>query len=296
MNRFTFGLGYKEFNIDVENYKFLVGNDIKTKYDIYTIIRSVFNKTPNSEYAIEENNKHQLKFNDRPIELRNWKIIEITPFFDLETDMKMGSKSLMNKYLESFGDFLEQNEIYNTLSILINSLNEEFFDTNTKISFGDKKVKLQLGEISKNTFAKEIFPTIVSNNFECNSADMDYEDIILFQLAIVEKILNNGINYNVLIYCNIPYLTKKIELAIYRLKYSNAYLFVDTPIPPNIDLTDICIVGKHFIDLANQEDVLDKIMDFPFHIEREDLLIQVKNYINGDDKLKIEPLIIELFG
>ena len=296
MNRFTFGLGYKEYNIDIDSCKFLVGNDIKTKFSIYSVIKSTFSKVNNSEYATEDNKRHIMRYNDRQIDLKNWKLFEVTPFFDLETDMKMGSKSLMLKYLECFGDSLEQSEIYSTLSILINSLNEEFFDEQTEISFGDKKIKFQIGEFNRGTLAKEIYPVIIANEYECNSADMNYEDIILLQLSIIDRIVSKGIDNNAFIYCNIPYLTPKIKVMLYGIKYNNAFVLVDTNSIPKANVADIYITGKYSIDLANDEDINDKIMDLPFHIEKEEFKNIIYNCLLNQKLDYAQRLIVELFS
>lgn len=296
MNRFSIGLGYKEYSIDVENYKFIIGNNINVKYSFYSVIKSAFSKINNSDYAIECNNKHQLKFNEKVVDPRKWKYFEVTPFFDFETDLKMGTKSLFSKYYESFADNLEQNEIYNTISILVNSLNDDFFDKETKLSFGEKTIGLRLGEISRGTFSKEVIPSLTSNDLECNFSDLSYEDIIILQLNIIERIMSKGVEENVLVYCYIPQLTRRIESAIYGMTYENGFIFIDTSSIPNVRPQDIYIAGKHCIDPANDEDLIDKIMDFPFHIEKDNLILKLKNTLKSQKIDFSDSLMIELFS
>lgn len=296
MHRFKFLNGYNTYSLDIDDYKFLIGNNYEIKYEIYRTLKAQFAKIGNSEFAVENNNKHMALCDEKALDNKQWRFFEVTPFFELEADMKMGTKSLLGKYLESIGDFLEQNEFYNTLQILLNSLNDEFFDHETKVDIGDKELKLQIGDITKSNIAKEIYPQISGNGFECNFADLSYEEIILFQLNIIEKILNKtSKDINTIIYCNLPYLTSKILLSLYGLSYENTFTIIDTPKAPKVSIEKVGVSGDIFLDFANDEMILDKIMDFPFHTSKEEVRESVSKYINSRENEITNRSIIEIF-
>lgn len=295
MHRFIIDYGVKEKTLDIENYKFLIGDNYREKFKIFETIRSCFNKVPNSEFAIENNLKHKMFFDEKPLDPKQWRYFELTPFFDVETDIKLGTKSLMGKYLDSFANDLEQNEIFNTLQILINSLNDEFFDKETCINLGDKEFKLQLSDVNRSTISKEIIGHIIHNNFECNSSDLSYEEIILLQLKIIDVIASKNNDKLMFVYCNFPYLTSEIKTYITGMKYENLFILIDTLHISNISISDIAVSSKHYIDFTNEEVLLDVMMDFPFHISLESLLEKCQNSILTNCYNPKDSLIIEIF-
>lgn len=295
MHRFIIDYGVKEKTLDIENYKFLIGDNYREKFKIFETIRSCFNKVPNSEFAIENNLKHKMFFDEKPLDPKQWRYFELTPFFDVETDIKLGTKSLMGKYLDSFANDLEQNEIFNTLQILINSLNDEFFDKETCINLGDKEFKLQLSDVNRTTISKEIIGHIIHNNFECNSSDLSYEEIILLQLKIIDVIASKNNDKLMFVYCNFPYLTSEIKTHITGMKYENLFILIDTLHISNISISDIAVSSKHYIDFTNEEVLLDVMMDFPFHISLESLLEKCQNSILTNCYNPKDSLIIEIF-
>lgn len=295
MHRFTICYDNYERHIDIENFKFLIGTNFKEKFKIFETIRAGFNKVVNSDYAIEKSLKHKLLFDEKPIDSRMWKYFEVTPFFDIENDLKMGAKSLTSKYLESFSNELEQNEIFGTLQILINSLNEEFFDNETKINIGEKVFSLRLSEITRTTIVKEIFSQIVSDECECNSADISYEESVLLQLKMIETIASKNKDKIIFVYCNLPYITNNIKVAITGMKYDGLFVLVDTTSIRNIDIAHVAVLSKHYADFSDVERLNDLLMDFPFHILIEDLLFKCQNAISTGLFDKNENVVVEIF-
>lgn len=295
MNRFVIEYSDKKYPLDIEHLKYLIGDNYHDKFLIFNIIKSTFNKVQNSDYANEKMQRHQMTFNDKFLDSKLWKYFEITPFFDLESDLKIGSKSLVGKYLDAVSCDLEQNEIFSTLSILINSLNEEFFDNESTLSIKDKEFKLHLGEITKATILKEVTSFISSDDVECNSSDFDYEEVIIFQLSLVEKIARLNKDKLLFVYCNIPLITNKIQTHLLRLKHNGCFVLVDTLKSVNVNIEDVAICSKHFIDFANEELLLDKIMDFPFHISPDELIETCKKYISRENSDIPKNILIELF-
>lgn len=296
MHRFILGQGNTEYLIDIDNYKYLVGNNFDTKFRIYSIFKNHFSKINNSDFAIEQRYKRECLFDGKIINLKEWRFFEVSPYFDLDTDMKMGTKSLLLKYLDSFSDFLDYNDTMNTLSILVNSLNEEFFDVETPIQIGDKTIKLQLSNITRPTIFKEVVPVIYSDDNDCNSADLTYEEHILLQLKIIESILSKENSRYSLIYANIPHITKSIELAILGMKHENAFVIVQTNEIPKDNYQNFAICSSRFIDLSNDDMIIDRIMDVPFHISKEDFIKTTQDYFFNKTIDSKNNLIIELFS
>lgn len=295
MHRFTLNYDSSIFKIDIEDYKFIIGNNFHNKFKLYETLKAAFNKMPNSDYAIEKNNKYSVTFDDKPIDSRKWKFFEITPFFDLENDMKIGTKSLIGKYLDAVSNNFEQNEIFNTLSILVNSINDDFLEEETAVSFGDKEFKLRLADITKSILLKEIFAEITCEDIDCNYVDLSYEEIILLQLNLLEKIASKNKDKLLFIYCYIPCMTPKIKNKILGFKYVGCFLIVDTLSIRNVDISKIALSSKHSLDFCNDDMIYDLLMDMPFHIEVGDFVSRCENAILSGDFSSSDRAIIEIF-
>ena len=200
------------------------------------------------------------------------------------------------KYLDSFSDFLDYSETMNTLSILVNSLNEDFFDKETEIDFCDKTIKLQLNNITRNILFKEVAPIISSGDCDCNSADLTYEELIILQLKIIKKILSRSKDKYCFIYAIIPRITKRIELEIIGTKYENSFLLIETNDLPKDNFVNYSLCSSNYLDFANDDMIIDRIMDFPFHIEKEYLINNVQNYFSRNFDEVDNKIIVELFS
>lgn len=277
MHRFTLIKGNITTNIDIENIKFLIGENYIFKYELLFIFKNYFAKVKNSEYAIEYENGLNVLFDEKPIMLKDWCFYEVSPFYDLENDLKMGNKSLFVKYLETFETDLQYSETYNTVSILLSSLNEDFFDVNTPLKINNKNLSLRLEEITNQHLLKHCFAKIIEDDCECNAADMTMEEIILTQLKLIDKIASFYKTRYHLVYCYIPVFTKAITDFLLKMNQSNLFLIVNSLNTISNSLNDNYVCSKRNVDLANDEQLLEIIDNLPFFIELDALKSKLKS-------------------
>lgn len=295
MHRITLIKGNSKFTIDIGTTKFIIGDNEKTKFDIYQLLKSAFAKTPNSDYAIESGSKHSSLFDDRPFDTKIWKFYEVTPFFDIDNDLKMGTKSLTMRYLESFADSLEQNETYTTLSILTKSLNEDFFNNEPTLLFGDKELKFAFGGIPRSAIFKECSPLLISNALDMNTVDLSYDDIIDLQINMISSIACKETDKMHLVYCNAPSLTSSTLINLINKTINNVFMVIVTNDLPKCDVKDLIICSKHYIDFANEDMLLDLLMDLPFHIQKSELIDAISIMLSMEKIDKDNHIAIELF-
>ncbi len=295
MKRLKIQEGSREWSIDVHNFKLLIGNNIEQKYQVNSVLRNCLNKLSTSEFAMENQRKRYCYLNEKLIDTKQWKYFEINQFFDLETDMKLGTKSLILKYLETFADEIEESETFETLKILFDSFGKEFFTDNTGIEFQNKTLNFSLDTFTKSIIFKSLIPIISCDEFSCNSADLSYKEIILLQLKLISQIAKKSFDKGVIAYCSIPQITSEIEKCLCSINLDNLILLVDTNTLLDVDSSYYSIFSTNYLDLANEEMVLDKIMELPFHIEKENLYNRFRNYVSEPNAHKDDLLIKTLF-
>lgn len=294
MDRITILHGTNRHTIDLENIKYLIGGNELLKYDIYYSLKSELNKTLNSEYAIENGLKHQCLFNETTFDSKIWKFIEISPFFEFDSDIKMGTKSLFHKYLESCGEQIEQFSSYKSIQEDAQLLNDELKSFHFLIN--KKEVNFVLNNLPFATIVKEIIPTISNDDSICNAGDLSYEDIMLLQISLLEKIAVNSIDRKILCCCFLPKITPLLRSALIGLRYKNLYLLVFTPNVVCKNLSENVLCSKKYLDLANDEMICDFIMDLPFHIELDEFKKRASICIENGFVDKSDQLAIELFS
>ena len=290
MDQFKICCGKKEFKINIEYIKYFCGKNESDKFSIYNSLKSCFSKTPNSEYALETQLKHYVCFNDKIIDPKKWMFFEINKYFDIDTDIKLGTKSLLLKYLESFKEDIESSDIFNTLSILFESFNAEIIDPIINKDIQEKRLDFRLDSLSSQLLLKNIYALIFQKDFETNYGDFNYEDLFIFQLNIIETIASKNKDKFILLYLDISFITDSIRNAIERLKYKNCYVFINCIETPKIDINLLCLFSKSYWDFSNIELINENILDLPFHIFDFDLLRNVQEIVDGkfnDENLKI---------
>ena len=92
MHRIEIMKGNKEYSFDIERYKLIIGKNDFAKHEIFYILRNHFSKTTFSEFATEFNQRRKVMFDGNNMDVKRWKFIEINPYFDVESDFKLGTK------------------------------------------------------------------------------------------------------------------------------------------------------------------------------------------------------------
>ena len=92
-----------KIDIIVNNTKYVCGNDYEAKDKIKKVLINTFNRVSASEYG-KNNNKTELLIDDEPISLNDYMFFYIDTNFDLNQDIKLGTKSISLEYINSLFD------------------------------------------------------------------------------------------------------------------------------------------------------------------------------------------------
>lgn len=260
MNKLTIVKGNDKWNILIDNFKIIYGNDYNKKFDILRTIKAYFNNFKYSEFAQEHNYQSLIYINDKKIKPKDCLYFNINKYYSIEDDLKMTTKSLILKYLEVIfkNDMLY--DTINTLNYLFESLGNELEDISLICGQFTSMVPKQL--------AKLLIPYYFENDGIKNEYDLSIEEIILFQLQLVKIILDNNKKYDQMIICiELPKLTNNIYKYIQSLDSSYILVFVNS---------DDCIVKeteKYYLcennicfDLNSDEELYQYICDNNFKL------------------------------
>lgn len=180
----------KVVELAINQNKLILGNNYHKKFEIIKSIRQYFEKKNYSEYQQVNNHRCQIEFNENRLDNRGWELFEINNFFDLNNDIKLGSKSLLVKYFETSLKDIEYNESVNTINILLEDLSKEFYEIK-EIKDVDLSVSFQ--PLNYKTIIKLLNLSVLRDGIEANGYDLSYEQLIIFQLNLIKEI---GLNEN----------------------------------------------------------------------------------------------------
>ena len=185
MNLLTIKNGTNKWNLQMNHVKYII-SDSSTNYTLLQAIR-LFTSKDKSENRTENNISTKMLINEKEIELKNNIFIEISEMYSLNEDKKLTTKSLMLKYLEIKLQNQDYFDTISTIDILLNSLSEEVNDESTlKIMFNGANYKQLIKMLSP----------YYEDELQKDEFDLTRDELILFQLDLVEYISNHNSKYD----------------------------------------------------------------------------------------------------
>lgn len=241
----------------VDKYKLLFGFNTNNKFKIRNSIKRYFDKDQKTEYEIEKNIRNSVLINDRYVDLRNTELFEINELYDLKEDTKLGTKSILQKYYDLLLDKIEYNEIYTSIANLLKSLEDEI---DLQIPYDNINLIGEISDLTKKALVKMINVTTTKDELVTSPYLLEYEETILIQLNIVEKMARLDTEKEYLVMLNIPVLSKQIYNKISH-EVDNLTILVFTYILEDdikdIKLDNIAIIDDDIYDLQNEEQLYD---------------------------------------
>lgn len=233
---------------------------------------------------------NEIFLNDEKINNSNTFYYRIDPYFDLDSDLKLGSKSLLLKYLEVELENMEYNDNFEIIKKGMQALNGDYF-TQKIITNESMEIRFKLENITLKTIFKLLEGELFYNDLNANVYDLSYNDLIILQLLVIKKMMQRINKEIILIFDGyvddelIDYLENNVVGSrIKLLIFSNNFHKMK-------NRSDYYFINNHNIDLSNEIDICNDIMmNLPYHLEEEMIDELLSNYIGG----KYDSKIIEL--
>jgi len=271
-------------------------------YELKKAIKGYFDKNHLSEYQGHYLKKYNLMFNDKEIDVRYWDFFELNHNYDLNSDVKLGSKSLLLKYYESLFVDVEYLDEVNTINQLLTVVLDDYINNNTNLTLDSFNLHSSFLEINAKSLIKSLNVAILKEEMEANYYSLDYDEIIIFQLDIIEKIYSSNKLNKAICFIELPLLTNKILTKIQTIKLSNIKVLV-FPLKIERDCFSIkntFLLNKNTLDLYSEEDIYEFILESPRDISIEQMRNNIidalnKHYINCNvdflERIKIKNLL-----
>ena len=251
MNLLTIKNGTKKWNLQMNHVKYII-SDSSTNYTLLQAIR-LFTSKDKSESRTENNISTKMFINEKEIELKNNMFIEISETYSLNEDKKLTTKSLMLKYLEIKLQNQEYFDTISTIDILLNSLSEEVND--------ESLLKIMFNGANYKQLIKMLSP-YYEDELQKDEFDLTRDELILFQLDLVEYISNHNSKYdNIFIFGKLDNLSDRILQKINKIQnvklmiftnYYNDLMNVQNAALLQDKLTDFADMEQIYYDLSQK--------------------------------------------
>lgn len=277
MDKISIKYNNQLLDVSIDNYKLVIGNNYEEIYEIIKAIKGSFDKNHLSEYKDNIYSKYSISFNDSVIDLRYWELFEISHMFDLNNDLKLGSKSALLKYFDAALKNIEYTDELNTLNGLFTLLADDVIQPSIDLSMENINLKANLQEVNLKNIVKYLIVNILKNEMDANYYDFDYSEIINLQLKIYNKIAEANFDKQYLCIVEIPFINEEIFDAISNLRQSNLKIMVFTNSLNNryINNANTIIISNRILDLFNEEHVYDILLDY----YKDTDLKSIQNYL-----------------
>lgn len=244
MNLLTIKNGTNKWNLQMNHVKYII-SDSSTNYTLLQAIR-LFTSKDKSENRTENNISTKIFINEKEIELKNNLFIEISEMYSLNEDKKLTTKSLMLKYLEIKLQNQEYFDTISTIDILLNSLSEEVND--------ESLLKIMFNGANYKQLIKMLSP-YYEDELQKDEFDLTRDELILFQLDLVEYISNHNSKYdNIFIFGKLDNLSDRILQKINKIQ--NVKLMIFTNYYNDLmNIQNAALLQDKIIDFADMEQI-----------------------------------------
>lgn len=202
-----------EFNNNGKPISFILNKNkillVKDNNDYWVLKRSIENtlsKSSKSDYSEENNTFSYIRINDELLN-KSSELLLVNSEFSIEEETKLGTKSLLLRYLSKIASENmicdEYLQLESMLSLLTDLLSNEL------VGFEPQTLNYKL-------LAKIVECSFLKDGFKCNNLDITYEENIIFQLRLINEIVSLDKHYIVVV--DIIKLTPLIYKYINEMK------------------------------------------------------------------------------
>lgn len=270
MNKFTLVVNGTSYHIGIDKVKYIVSSEYSKLFNIKRCIENSFSRVKPSEYSAEHDKELSLLINDKKPTLKAENVFYLSAYFDIKNDMKLQTKSLLLRTFESMLEDNENVDEINTINILLTTLIQETLVSNTFYA--------TTNELTNKSLSKMAIPTLMLDGFQITETDMDYEQRILYQLELVDKITKCQSFDTGLIVIDLPEITSDIIDRI-NIIDKVTIIILCNKIFEDTNCDNIYYIGKKLnLDLANEIDIKEKVQDqINIHLELKEVISEMKS-------------------
>lgn len=254
MNLLEIKVKGKKYELEIDQAKIILLADPAIPYIINQTIKHILEKEEVSEFEEEQNSVSSVYWNEQKIEVKRWNFFYLSPHFDLNDDLKLGSKSLVLSYLESNLREIEYSDAFTMLNQSIEVLNQEFIEENTLTKLDDLVLKGRLKQFTLKSLVKFLEIQMCLEDSSCKDFDLPIDLKVSLLFRIVSTIAKKNPERSFIVVVDKGRMTS-IEFSAFKddIPKNMVVIVMATSLLGSFDSNQVILSNKGFIDLGSQE-------------------------------------------
>lgn len=252
MMNITFSNGIVSKSIILDKAKYIFVNRTEEYWLLMQSLKATANSISVSEYSEELNEKYYIML-DGELPCKTDEIFFVNQHFNLDEDLKLGTKSLSYRYLNNG----MENNSFSEEALQLNSMLNVYAE-----AISDDLITFESADISIKNITKFLVANMIVDEYRINSLNLSYEDLIITQLKLIEG--GDSPSKRSFVVIDIPILTQKIKnyidksnsgyFIILFFKGNNIDLF-ENLYTDGIDFENDELLYERMINMSNKYDV-----------------------------------------
>ena len=245
--------------MNLEKQKILIGSNYQKKYEITRALCSFIRKESLSEFTQENNLEITVNFDGSRLDARRWGIFLINPWLDFDEELKMGSKSIVIKFLEACLSDIESDDNFQCLRTTISMISNETLRSISDIFDEELLLSFSIDDFSYKSLLKLIASNLLKEGYSARDYNLNFDEKISLYITMIELIArkNQGSNYMIVI--DSHDYTRKLKKSIEKLPENCKSIIISASILCPVNYNDVLVVGKKDLDLGNENDLFINI-------------------------------------
>ena len=271
----------EEISFYIKNIKIFYGKNILLKHEIINSINQYISKSTETEYNDEIKRNIEIKLNGEVLNPRDCLYFTISNHFDIDKDIKLGSKSLTLTYIESKLKNIEYNNLFSELISILSKLIDEELSPNN-ITINTTTLEFKLKDFSTKNIIDLIDTSIIKKGYLANQYDLNYEENINLQIKLLKNVVINNPEKIIFLVFDCELTEKLINEVEKQFTEDNVICLIVANINHFTNLEDIILLNNQILDLMNKETIYDYLlMNLSFHTDLEGITYLLRDYIDG---------------
>lgn len=262
MKTITFINSNKRREILVDKVKYIKYQNCEDYWFYNRCIYKHLNRIEDSDYFIENALKNSILIDNEKIG-KTEEIYYVSPYFDIDADIKMGAKSLSLRYLSS----LIENNLAADEVLQINAALDLFCSV-----LSDDKFEIDHLEMNQKNLPKILSLSLLKEEYISSGTDFSYNEIIIIQLEMIEKVMKSE-KQNIVI-LDLYYLTNEIVDKLNKLG-KKCMILVLYNFSSCIEFGNNVAIGD--CDLENDNDLYERMFKMSNFYDLNDFKKYIKN-------------------
>lgn len=274
--------GTEKITLSLGDVTYFYGPNYDLKFNIIQTLRKHFFNVDQSEYDHEMGKVSSIYIDGEILNIKKWKYYELSPAFNLETEFKLGSKSLMIQYIESNLVNIEYEEEVSSINILYTVLGE-IMSQKLNIENFNIEIEPSLIELSLKTIIKSLELKALKEEHIASSHNLTYSDLMNFQIHIAKSIAKQNPHKHYIFKVDLPNLNKDILVNLNEIENAH-FIVVNEHCILETNRENVVYFGKQIVDFSNDIEIYEKIMlEYGSITTLDDLNIIINQFLTKKD-------------